>query len=89
MKFLDLTETELIDGVGHRPDLPDLLKWLRSKTSKRPHEITDWNRDRRARGPWNEEIQKMFDDRAVAVGRPDLATFLDLLDCEDANDYLQ
>ena len=89
MKFLDLTETELIDGVGHRPDLPDLLKWLRSKISKSPHEITDWNRDRRARGPWNEEIQKMFDDRAVAVGRTDLTTFLDLLDCEDANDYPQ
>ena len=89
MKFLDLTETELIDGVGHRPDLPDLLKWLRSKISKSSHEITDWNRDRRARGPWNEEIQKMFVDRAVAVGRLDLTTFLDLLDCEDANDYSQ
>ena len=87
MQFLDLTETELVDGVDRRSDLPDLLQWLRSKIDKSRHEIVDWNQDRRARGPWNEEIQKMFDDRAAAVGRPDLTTFLNLLDCEDANDY--
>ena len=89
MKFLDLTETELLDGVNHRSNFSDLLQWLRSKIDKSHHEVADWNRDRRARGPWNEEIQKMFDDRAVAVRRPDLTTFLDLLDCEDADDYPQ
>ena len=29
----------------------------------------------------------MFDQRIEAVGRPDLTTFLDLLDCEDAVDF--
>ena len=34
-----------------------------------------------------QQIQKMFDQRIEAVGRPDLTTFLDLLDCEDAVDF--
>lgn len=87
MQFVGLTEAKLLDGIGKHAELTDLLPWLRRKIDKSQQEVANWNQDRRSRGPWNQEIQKMFDQRIEAVGRPDLTTFLDLLDCEDAVDF--
>ena len=89
MQFVGLTEAELLDGIGKHVELTDLLPWLRHKINKSQREVADWNQDRRSRGPWNQKIQKMFDQRIEAVGRLDLTTFLDLLDCEDAADFPQ
>jgi len=89
MQFVGLTEAKLLDSIGKHAELTDLLPWLRHKIDKSRQEVADWNQDRRSRGPWNQEIQKMFDQRIEAVGRPDLTTFLDLLDCEDAVDFPQ
>jgi len=85
--FIELTADELLEGVRQSPDDGALARWLLERVHKSDQEIAEWNTERRARGPWNDEIQKMFNRRTNAVGRPDLTTFLDLLDAEDAHDF--
>ncbi len=87
LEFIGLTANEFLEGVRQSPDDAALASWLLERVQKTDAEIADWNAQRRARGPWNDEIQKIFDQRANAAGRPDLTTFLNLLDCEDAHDF--
>ena len=65
------------------------MSWLRSRISKSQQEVAEWNQDRRLRGPWNSEVQTIFNQRYRIISRMDLTTFLDLLDCEDAADFSQ
>ncbi len=87
MDFIDINQVELLDGVAQHSNWLNLISWLRSRISKSQQEITEWNQDRRLRGPWNSEVQQIFDQRCQTVNRMDLTTFLDLLDCEDAADF--
>ena len=57
--------------------------------SKSQQEVAEWNQDRRLRGPWNSEVQTIFDQRCRTINRMDLTTFLGLLDCEDVADFSQ
>ena len=87
LEFIGLTADEFVKGVRQSPDDGALARWLLGNVHKTDQEIADWNEGRRSRGPWNDEVQEMFEGRANAVGRPDLMTFLDLLDTEDAHDF--
>ncbi|MCZ6679483.1 MAG: DUF5069 domain-containing protein [Candidatus Poribacteria bacterium] len=87
LAFIGLTADEFLEGVRQSPDDAALARWLPQRIHKTDAEIAEWNTERRARGPWNDEVREMFDRRANAVGRPDLTTFLELLDMEDAHDF--
>ena len=87
VEFIGLAADEFLDGVRQSPDDGALARWLLGNVHKTDQEITDWNEERRSRGPWNDEVRQMFEQRANAVRRPDLTTFLDLLDTEDAHDF--
>ena len=89
MDFIDINQVELLDGVAQHSNWLNLISWLRSRISKSQQEVAEWNQDRRLRGPWNSEVQQIFDQRCRTVNRMDLTTFLDLLDCEDAADFPQ
>jgi hypothetical protein len=82
-----MSADEFFDGVRQQPEEGALAKWLLSRIQKTDAEIAEWNKMRRARGPWNDESRKMFERRAQTAGRPDVTTFVDLLDAEDAHDF--
>ena len=89
MNFININEAELLDGISRHTGWLDLISWLRDRVSRSQQEVVDWNQTRRSRGPWNAEVQHMFNARSQSVERTDLTTFLDLLDCEDAADFPQ
>ena len=85
--FIGLSADEFLEGVLNSPDDATLARWLLERVHKSNQEIADWNKWRRARGPWDDASRARLEQRANAVGRPDLTTFLDLLDAEDAHDF--
>ncbi len=87
LALIGLTADEFLEGVRKSPDDAALARWLLERVHKTDQEIAAWNHWRRARGPWDDESRTRFEPRANAVGRPDLTTFLDLLDAEDAHDF--
>lgn len=87
LEFIGLTADDFLDGVRRNADDAGLAQWLLTHVHKQDQEVSDWNAERRTRGPWNDEIREAFEGRAKAVHRPDLTTFLDLLDEEDAHDF--
>ena len=89
MNFIDINQAELLDGIAQHSNWLNLISWLRSRISKSQQEVAEWNQDRRLRGPWNSEVQTIFNQRCRTINRMDLTTFLDLLDCEDAADFSQ
>ena len=89
MNFIDINQAELLDGIAQHSNWLNLISWLRSRISKSQQEVAEWNQDRRLRGPWNSEVQTIFDQRCRTINRMDLTTFLDLLGCEDAADFSQ
>ena len=87
LEFIGLTADGFLDGARQNPGDAGLASWLLARVHRPDQEITDWNSERRARGPWNDEVREVFEGRTRAVGRTDLTTFLDLLDSEDAHDF--
>jgi len=87
LEFIGLTADEFNEGLRQCPDDASLAGWLLERVHKSDAEVAEWNSARRARGPWNDQIRTMFEGRANAAGRPDVTTFLDLLDAEDAHDF--
>ena len=89
LEFVGMSAAEFYDGLKQHPDEGQLAKWLSSRIQKTDAEIAEWTKMRRARGPWNDESRQMFERRAQTAERPDVTTFVDLLDAEDAHDFLR
>lgn len=64
-----------------------LLEWLRSNAGAKrlPHEIALWSRFMEDRVPSDTESREFFHGahKSVAVDRPDIGTWFDLLDLDD------
>ena len=76
MNFIDINQAELLDGIAQHSNWLNLISWLRSRISKSQQEVAEWNQDRRLRGPWNSEVQTIFNQRYRTINRMDLRLFL-------------